>query len=137
MMVLGIDYSYDDKDQPYSKGARSDTIMAAGVDFPTKREARVSVLRDTEALYNGKDTKINQAYSDGGVKLADRVIGDFLGMPTTAQGAISTATSWSRSTRSRTSSTRSAGSTCRSPRRWTTTTPGATCTSTSSRAWCT
>jgi LCP family protein required for cell wall assembly len=86
IMVLGIDYSYDDKDQPYSKGARSDTIMAAGVDFSTKSAKLVSVLRDTEAQYNGKDTKINQAYSDGGVPLADRVVGDFLGMPTTAQG---------------------------------------------------
>lgn len=86
VMVLGIDYSYDDKDQPYSTGARSDTIMAAGVDFPSKSAKLVSVLRDTEAVYDGKDTKINQAYSDGGVKLADRVVGDFLGLPANAQG---------------------------------------------------
>lgn len=86
VMLLGIDYSYDDKDQPYSTGARSDTIMAAGVDFATKSAKIVSVLRDTEAVYNGKDTKINQAYSDGGVKLADRVVGDFLTLPANAQG---------------------------------------------------
>ncbi len=86
VLLLGIDYSYDDKDQPYSNGARSDTIMAAGVDFPTKSAKLVSVLRDTEAQYNGKDTKINQAYSDGGVTLADRVVGDFLTMPVNPQG---------------------------------------------------
>jgi polyisoprenyl-teichoic acid--peptidoglycan teichoic acid transferase len=86
VMLLGIDYDYDSKDQPYSSSARSDTIMAAGLDFPSKSAKLVSVLRDTEAQYNGKDTKINQAYSDGGVKLADGVIGDFLGMPALAQG---------------------------------------------------
>jgi polyisoprenyl-teichoic acid--peptidoglycan teichoic acid transferase len=81
VLLLGIDYNYDDKGMPYSKGARSDTIMAAGLDFPSKSMKLVSVLRDTEALVNGHDTKINEAYSDGGEKLSDKVIGDFLGMP--------------------------------------------------------
>ena len=31
--VLGIDYNYDSKGMPYSKGARSDTIMVAGLDL--------------------------------------------------------------------------------------------------------
>ncbi|MBV8750940.1 MAG: LCP family protein [Candidatus Eremiobacteraeota bacterium] len=86
VMLLGIDFNYDNKDQPYSKGARSDTIMVAGLDFPTKSLKLVSVLRDTEAIVNGHDTKINEAYSDGGVKLADQVIGNFLGMPKTERG---------------------------------------------------
>src|ERR1700694_2005410 len=30
VLVLGIDYDYDEKDQPSSKNARSDTIMVAG-----------------------------------------------------------------------------------------------------------
>jgi LCP family protein required for cell wall assembly len=46
----------------------------------------VSVLRDTDATVNGRETKINAAYSEGGVKLADAVIGDFLGMPIGARG---------------------------------------------------
>jgi len=87
VMLLGIDFNYDEKGMPYSKGARSDTIMVAGLDFPTKSLKLVSVLRDTEALVNGHDTKINEAYSDGGVKLADQVIGDFVGMPKTESGA--------------------------------------------------
>ncbi|HEV3088287.1 MAG TPA: LCP family protein [Candidatus Elarobacter sp.] len=86
IMLLGVDFNYDDKGMPYSKGARSDTIMVAGLDFPTKSMKLVSILRDSEAIVNGHDTKINEAYSDGGVKLADQVIGDFLGMPKNVGG---------------------------------------------------
>ncbi len=81
VMLLGIDFNRDDKGMPYSKGARSDTIMVAGVDFPSKSVKLISILRDTEAIVNGHDTKINEAYSQGGVKLADQVIGDFIGIP--------------------------------------------------------
>jgi polyisoprenyl-teichoic acid--peptidoglycan teichoic acid transferase len=87
VMLLGIDFNYDEKGMPYSKNARSDTIMVAGLDFPTRSLKLVSVLRDSEAIVNGHDTKINEAYSDGGVKLADQVVGDFLGMPKTERGA--------------------------------------------------
>ncbi|HEX3467237.1 MAG TPA: LCP family protein [Candidatus Elarobacter sp.] len=86
VMLLGIDYDYDDKDQPFSSHARSDTIMAAGIDFPTKSTRLVSVLRDSDVTINGRDTKINAAYSYGGVKLADSVVGDFLGMPAEPNG---------------------------------------------------
>jgi|GEM_PF-264949 len=86
VLVLGVDFNYDDKDQAYSKNARSDTIMVAGIDFPSKSVKIVSVLRDTEAIINGHDTKINEAYSDGGVKLADETIGQFLGMPKNENG---------------------------------------------------
>jgi LCP family protein required for cell wall assembly len=86
LMLLGIDYNYDDKGMPFSKDARSDTIMIAGLDFPTKSMKLVSVLRDTDAIVAGRETKINEAYSAGGVKLADAVIGDFMGMPTIAKG---------------------------------------------------
>jgi LCP family protein required for cell wall assembly len=86
VMLLGIDFNYDEKGMPYSKGARSDTIMAAGLDFPSKSLKLVSILRDSEAMVNGHDTKINEAYSDGGVKLADQVVGDFIGMPKSERG---------------------------------------------------
>jgi len=87
VMLLGIDFNYDEKGMPYSKGARSDTIMTAGLDFPTKSMKLISILRDSEAIVNGHDTKINEAYSDGGVKLADQVIGDFLGLPKNERGS--------------------------------------------------
>jgi LCP family protein required for cell wall assembly len=85
-LVLGIDYDYDDKDQPFSSHARSDTIMAAGIDFDAKAMRMVSVLRDTDATIQGRDTKINAAYSLGGVPLADAAVGDFLGLPAAANG---------------------------------------------------
>lgn len=86
VLLLGTDFNRDEKGMPYSKGARSDTIMVAGIDFPSKSMKIVSILRDTEAIVNGHDTKINEAYSQGGVKLADAVIGDFLGLTKNQNG---------------------------------------------------
>ena len=81
LMILGVDYNYDDKDQEYSSGARSDTIMVAGLDFTTHAVKLISVPRDMAARYGGHEDKINGAYAAGGVKMADNVIGDWLGMP--------------------------------------------------------
>ncbi len=86
VLALGIDYDYDSKDQPFSSHSRSDTIMVAGLDFPTKSTRLVSVLRDSDTTVNGRETKINAAYAEGGVRLADSVIGDFLGMPFAPNG---------------------------------------------------
>ncbi len=83
LMILGIDYNYDDKDQEYSAGARSDTIMIAGLDFSTHAVKLISVPRDMAAHFGGHEDKINGAYAAGGVKMADSVIGDWLGMPKT------------------------------------------------------
>ncbi|HZX67750.1 MAG TPA: LCP family protein, partial [Candidatus Elarobacter sp.] len=87
LLVLGIDYNYDSKGMPYSKGARSDTIMVAGLDFPTRSVKLISVLRDSEATIDHRDAKINEAYALGGEKMADRVIGDFLGLPPHSGGS--------------------------------------------------
>lgn len=81
VLLLGIDYNYDNKDQEYSTQARSDTIMAAGLDFPTKTVKIVSIPRDMEATIHGRDDKINGAYADGGEPYADGVIGAWLGLP--------------------------------------------------------
>jgi LCP family protein required for cell wall assembly len=86
VMLLGIDFNYDGKDMPYSKGARSDTIMVAGIDFATKAIHLVSVLRDSDAIVNGREVKINEAYAQGGPKLADRIIGEKLGLPLNERG---------------------------------------------------
>ena len=86
VMLLGIDYDYDTKDQPFSKHSRSDTIMVAGLDFASKSTRLISVLRDTDATINGHETKINAAYAQGGTKLADSTIGEFLGMPQLPDG---------------------------------------------------
>ncbi len=81
VLMLGIDYNYDNKDQEYSSQARSDTIVAAGLDFPTKTVKIVSIPRDMDALIHGQDDKINGAFASGGEPYADEVIGSFLGLP--------------------------------------------------------
>ncbi len=81
VLLLGIDYNYDSKDQEYSAQARSDTIMAAGLDFPTKTVKIVSVPRDMDALVHGREDKINGAYASGGEPYSDQVVGSWLGLP--------------------------------------------------------
>ena len=86
VMLLGTDFNTDEKGMQYSKGARSDTIKVVGIDFNAKAVKLISVPRDMEAIFNGRDTKINEAYAVGGVKLADQVIGEFLGLPKNEKG---------------------------------------------------
>jgi LCP family protein required for cell wall assembly len=81
VLLLGIDYNYDSKDQEYSTQARSDTIMAAGLDFPTKSVKIVSIPRDMGATIHGREDKINGAFASGGEPYADTVIGGWLGLP--------------------------------------------------------
>jgi LCP family protein required for cell wall assembly len=81
VLLLGIDYNYDSKDQEYSTQARSDTIMAAGLDFPTKTVKIVSIPRDMEATIHGREDKINGVFAAGGEPYADAVIGAWLGLP--------------------------------------------------------
>jgi polyisoprenyl-teichoic acid--peptidoglycan teichoic acid transferase len=86
VLLLGIDYDYSNADQPSSTNARSDTIMAAGIDFPSKAMKIVSVLRDTEVMIGQREAKINSAYALGGEPMADRVVGEFLGLPSLPDG---------------------------------------------------
>lgn len=82
VLLMGIDYDYDQNDQPFSTHARSDTIMVAALDLVTRSVNVLSIPRDSLATYpNGRQTKINEAYAVGGEKLADTVIGTFLGLP--------------------------------------------------------
>ncbi len=82
VLVMGIDYNYDDRDQPFSKGARSDTIMVGALDLISRSVNVLSVPRDTLVTFpSGHQDKINAAYAIGGEKLADQVIGSFLGLP--------------------------------------------------------
>ncbi len=80
VLLLGIDYNYDNKDQEYSTQARSDTIMAAGIDFPSKSVKIISIPRDMAAVIHGQDDKINGAFASGGEPYADEVIGSWLGL---------------------------------------------------------
>jgi LCP family protein required for cell wall assembly len=86
VLLLGLDYDYTITDQPFSAHSRTDTIKVLGIDFPSKSIKLVSVLRDTGVELNGRRMKINEAYVDGGEKLSDQVIGDFIGLPPQANG---------------------------------------------------
>ncbi|MEO6990319.1 MAG: LCP family protein [Candidatus Baltobacteraceae bacterium] len=87
ILLLGIDYNYDDKDQEYSSGSRSDTIMAVSLNFPTDSNPKpsvsvLSVPRDMDyVLPNGTEEKINASYALGGASAAQKTVADFLGIP--------------------------------------------------------
>lgn len=82
VLIEGLDYDYSENDIEFSKQSRSDVIKALNIDFTNKGAYVLSVPRDMLATYpNGSRRKINEAQSDGGVKLAQQVISTFLGIP--------------------------------------------------------
>lgn len=82
VLVVGLDYDYDNLDNETSKASRSDVIKVINLDFRTKKAYILSVPRDMDAvLPNGKEAKINQAQSDGGIKESQAVIAKWLGVP--------------------------------------------------------
>ena len=82
VLMEGLDYDYTDSDVEFSKNSRSDVIKAVNLDFINKGVYVVSVPRDMLATFpSGKQYKINQAQSEGGVKEAQQIISSFLGIP--------------------------------------------------------
>lgn len=82
VLVVGLDYDYTEKDIEYSASARTDVIKAINLDFDKKRAYVLSILRDTVAtMPSGRQAKINEAYSEGGIKESKSVIANFLGIP--------------------------------------------------------
>ncbi|HZS45069.1 MAG TPA: LCP family protein, partial [Blastocatellia bacterium] len=82
ILVVGLDYDYNGKDEEYSTQSRSDVIKAINLDFAHKQAYVLSVPRDMEAtLPNGREAKINEAQSEGGIKEAQSVISQWLGIP--------------------------------------------------------
>jgi LCP family protein required for cell wall assembly len=82
VLVEGLDYDYNAKDEEYSSQARSDVIWAVNLDFKNDRVYELSIPRDMVAtLPNGTQAKINQAQSDGGTREAQAVISKWLGIP--------------------------------------------------------
>jgi len=92
LLLLGIDYDYDAKDQEMSANSRADTIKAVALNLPTSASpagsiALLSVPRDTDVVMpNGRENKINAAYSgyDGNSRMAahnqEKVVASFLGI---------------------------------------------------------
>ena len=82
VLVEGLDYDYNQKDEEYSTQSRSDVIWAVNLDLANKRIYELSIPRDMIAtMPNGAQSKINAAQSEGGVKEAKSVISKWLGIP--------------------------------------------------------
>jgi LCP family protein required for cell wall assembly len=82
VLVAGLDYDYDDKDQESSKHSRTDIIMAVSLDFAHHRIDELSVPRDMVAvLPDGRRAKINEAQSEGGIAESQSVVAQWLGIP--------------------------------------------------------
>lgn len=82
VLVVGLDYDYNASDIETSAHARSDIIMAVRLDFATHRIDELSVPRDMVAtMPDGREAKINEAQSDGGVRESESVVAQWLGSP--------------------------------------------------------
>jgi LCP family protein required for cell wall assembly len=82
VLVEGLDYDYTSNDEEYSANSRSDVIWAVNLDFTGKKIYELSIPRDMVAtMPDGSQAKINQAQSEGGVREAERVISQWLGIP--------------------------------------------------------
>jgi LCP family protein required for cell wall assembly len=86
VLLTGLDYDYNNLDEPMSKDSRTDKIEIFALDFPSKVIQSVAVPRDMDAIVNGHDDKINDAYHYGGVQNTDAVVGSFLGLPKNDRG---------------------------------------------------
>ncbi len=93
ILLLGIDYNYNSKDEEVSSNARTDTIKAVALNLPTAENPTgsvsiLSVPRDMAAIMtDGSENKINAGYVgfNGNSAMAahnsEKVIGKFLGLP--------------------------------------------------------
>ena len=86
VLLLGLDYDYDNQDNPTSKESRTDKIEAFALDFPTKVIKSVAVPRDLDAVVDGHEDKINDAYHYGGWRNTDTVVGRVLAMQPNERG---------------------------------------------------
>ncbi len=82
VLLVGLDYDYNSKDEETSRQSRSDIIMAVDLDFLRHRISELSVPRDMVApMPDGKLAKINEAQSEGGIRESQAVISQWLGIP--------------------------------------------------------
>lgn len=82
ILCMGVDYNYDSKGMPYSKSARSDTMMLFSFDRQSKSVSVISIPRDLLVSIPGYgEDKINAAYALGGARLARKTVSNLLGVP--------------------------------------------------------
>jgi LCP family protein required for cell wall assembly len=93
LLMLGIDYSYNNLDEETSVNARTDTIKAVALNLPTAANPNgsisiLSVPRDMDVVMpDGHEDKINAAYGgyngnwSAAAHSSEKVVSKFLGVP--------------------------------------------------------
>lgn len=81
ILVLGLDVNWTRSNLPYTKGARSDTMILANIFLKDKKVRLLSVPRDTRVQIPGAGwEKINAAHSIGGPSLSKQTVEKLLGI---------------------------------------------------------
>lgn len=81
ILLIGKDFNRDSKGMPYSKNARSDSIMVASLDLVSKKATLLSIPRDTYVRApDGKEGKINGTYARGDHELLTATVEKLLGI---------------------------------------------------------
>lgn len=73
-LMVGVDTN----DLSQSKGARTDTMMLAKVNFETGEIDVLSLPRDSRVNVRGREDKLNHAHAYGGMPLTIQTVRDFL-----------------------------------------------------------
>lgn len=81
LLCMGLDRNWTRDNMPYTKNARTDTMMLASLDLATKSVAVLSIPRDTWVRLPGMrgHTKINSAHERGGIPYTIKTVEEFLG----------------------------------------------------------
>ncbi|MBC5825869.1 MAG: LCP family protein [Candidatus Eremiobacteraeota bacterium] len=82
VLVMGIDDNWNDLDESYTAGARTDTLLAVSIDLNTKDIGILSIPRDLWVdIPKSGFGKINSAFSGGGPQRSELTVEKTLGTP--------------------------------------------------------
>jgi len=83
ILVMGIDDNWTNRDQMYTKGARTDTLMVVSLDLKNQTARMLSIPRDSRVRIAGTHHwgKINGAFATGGPARAIATVENFLDVP--------------------------------------------------------
>ena len=82
ILCMGIDDNWTDKDEVYTKDARTDTLFLLTLDLVNHKISMLSIPRDTYAHISGTNWrfKINAAYQTGGPERSISTVQELLGV---------------------------------------------------------
>jgi LCP family protein required for cell wall assembly len=81
ILCMGLDRNWTDRNMPFTKQTRTDTMMAMNLDLQTQKVQVLSIPRDLRVEVPGHGLrKINDAHRFGGVPLTLETVQQFLGV---------------------------------------------------------